>query len=792
MQNVRDLGKKHSTKIIAGVITLAVLTLLLFAGPARAFDVVLNGFATANPTQGDKISTTATITINSNERMIMPNPVGVYIDGSEEAFCSFNLEATSGDCDGSDGIKVELVSSTSDGKEYGYGYGYGYDMNTGYGYGYDYQNGYSQGTYTYTITMDTSKFDLGDHTIQLSVDAGQSHIYPSEVVSVDIQGETSGVTYSQDFFNGQTPDGQCTAWNDFRDNISSSASYEAVTIKGSNDLIGVSCTGENANNICQALKSGTYGEWDCGGRIWETGSCGEGMELSASGSICDCSSSSSQDNPYKVRPCIGNENWGGVNTDTCGGPSQTLTVICGNDSGDKTAPTVTLYNPEQGSYQPSDVPFNFTYTDNVDSSINCTLYVGGQPSGSVFASNGVEASGVYVANEERVYSLYVSCTDAAGNTGDSKENTFTVDATAPITTASGTEGFCAETDGDCGDYNFDGTWAEDKVNVHLSCSDDSSGCEDIYYLINGAENTDYEDSVASSGTFNRYLSFDTPGYYNITFWGVDKAGNVEDTQSKEVMILAPGPENIGGEFEFPAGASPDSTPNVTVAETFTINVSTGNGTSEVILQEGTVITMADGTNFNLSALSGNGDVNLSSLLGLDSNLVLDGAIQWGIPNLGLIFSKPITIKFFIGNSFNGQTLDVRRSVSGTANWTQDGIEPPKTCLVTAGICEFNATKASYYATTTGSASAKATEGQSTSKGVLLLNSTSPGASNNGPGATNNAANNGAANGGAGITGAVIGGGIIGWTGIIILAIVIVGLAIILVVRRKGKGKVEKK
>ncbi len=53
-----------------------------------------------------------------------------------------------------------------------------------------------------------------------------------------------------------------------------------------------------------------------------TGGCGGGVELSAANSICSCP------NPeYIVRPCIGNANWGGVNTATCGGDTQTMTVV---------------------------------------------------------------------------------------------------------------------------------------------------------------------------------------------------------------------------------------------------------------------------------------------------------------------------------------------------------------------------------------------------------------------------------------------------------------------------------
>jgi hypothetical protein len=39
---------------------------------------------------------------------------------------------------------------------------------------------------------------------------------------------------------------------------------------------------------------------------------------------CQCQTAS--DNVYAVRPCIGNQNWGGVGTDLCVAPSQTMDV----------------------------------------------------------------------------------------------------------------------------------------------------------------------------------------------------------------------------------------------------------------------------------------------------------------------------------------------------------------------------------------------------------------------------------------------------------------------------------
>ena len=100
-----------------------------------------------------------------------------------------------------------------------------------------------------------------------------------------------------------------------------------ITIKGNNDETGVSCTGSTANLVCQALRTGTPGTWSCGGRTWAVGECGisgGSWEVSAEGSICACP------NPgYIARPCIGNQNWGGVATATCWDPpGQRIDVVC--------------------------------------------------------------------------------------------------------------------------------------------------------------------------------------------------------------------------------------------------------------------------------------------------------------------------------------------------------------------------------------------------------------------------------------------------------------------------------
>jgi cysteine-rich repeat protein len=153
---------------------------------------------------------------------------------------------------------------------------------------------------------------------------------------------------------------------------------------------------------------------------------------------------------------------------------------------------------------------------------------------------------------------------------------------------------------------------------------------------------------------------------------------------------------LGGQFAISSGSG-DSTPSVITIGDTTINVDANGGTSTISIPDGTIISRTDGENMSVGDLSA-GDVSTETLSGLGESVVVDGALQWGIENLGLQFSTPITISIFVGESFNGQTLDIVRSTSGSDGWTNDGISPT-TCVVSSGLCTFQATKASYYAAT---------------------------------------------------------------------------------------------
>ena len=104
---------------------------------------------------------------------------------------------------------------------------------------------------------------------------------------------------------------QCTTYNAFRQSLT--GSYLSATAGG------VTHTCSSATAIVAAFSSGSSGSWDCDGHTWRVGSC-SGTEICVDcSSICSCASSLS------IRPCIGNNNWGGYPT-TCGAGATTLSI----------------------------------------------------------------------------------------------------------------------------------------------------------------------------------------------------------------------------------------------------------------------------------------------------------------------------------------------------------------------------------------------------------------------------------------------------------------------------------
>jgi hypothetical protein len=136
-----------------------------------------------------------------------------------------------------------------------------------------------------------------------------------------------------------------------------------------------------------------------------------------------------QINYTALSPTDGIYSWNVTCTDLAGNTGESIQQ---DYTIDTTAPKVTLYNPTQESYiNTSDIPFDFIYSDNFDNSIDCELYINGQFAGNNLAANGIEYNSVYAGASDGINSLFISCTDDAGNTGQSAENNFIVDTMNP-------------------------------------------------------------------------------------------------------------------------------------------------------------------------------------------------------------------------------------------------------------------------------------------------------------------------------------------------------------------------
>ncbi len=163
-----------------------------------------------------------------------------------------------------------------------------------------------------------------------SVSAGSGTVGAGNITNVVVDCVSDGtvVEFSEDFVGGQPSiPQQCDPWLAFLAELDDAA-YDRVTVSGTFDPVGRSCGDPTlATQICQALHDPNTirTEVTCEGQRWTVGRCVDGMEINVGGIFCACTVTD-----YTVRPCVqaNNPNWGGVTTNTCGAPSQNLTVTC--------------------------------------------------------------------------------------------------------------------------------------------------------------------------------------------------------------------------------------------------------------------------------------------------------------------------------------------------------------------------------------------------------------------------------------------------------------------------------
>lgn len=216
-----------------------------------------------------------------------------------------------------------------------------------------------------------------------------------------------------------------------------------------------------------------------------------------------------------------------------------------------------------------------------------------------------------------------------------------------------------------------------------------SGAKEVRYTTNGAtpnctDSTIYSSPISVTATTSiKAISCYTNGSVSnvVTFPYII---SISSTQLPELLV--------NGTFKTPEGEKPTEVTKIDVTKEVQIVVEK----STVTIPDKTVITESGGKPFDATALSAE-KVSETSLSGLGTGKVVEGALQWGIAELHLSFNPAISLSIFVGEDLNGQTLKIQRSSSKTSGWTSDGIVSA-TCVIEKGFCNFQATSASYYAT----------------------------------------------------------------------------------------------
>lgn len=128
--------------------------------------------------------------------------------------------------------------------------------------------------------------------------------------------------------------------------------------------------------------------------------------------------------------------------------------------------------------------------------------------------------------------------------------------------------------------------------------------------------------------------------------------------------------------------------------TFNVNYSLKAGSINVTVPAGTQMTSLDGKKMDLGKIS---LADIQSIVEDDlKSGLLGGAIKFGLTNMKVSFSKPVTISIPVNASYNKKTLKVFYQTDKGDNWHQE-----TTCLVSNAICTFQTNHATKFAALEG-------------------------------------------------------------------------------------------
>jgi hypothetical protein len=204
-------------------------------------------------------------------------------------------------------------------------------------------------------------------------------------------------------------------------------------------------------------------------------------------------------------------------------------------------------------------------------------------------------------------------------------------------------------------------------------------------------------------------------YYYGYGWGY-KASTTTSFGGEDYETMTPEElaEGAGGIFR------PDDIEDPTSFEAL-VNVNMSVGDVSVLIPEGTVLTDENGDAFDVSGLDAGDESAMfaafeSALESPGTDVEMDGAVSFGIPELTLYFSRPVTVYVPVAAE-NGETLSISRTADGV-NWTSDGFtasqddtctngigsDPVDTAVVSGGMVTIHTCRASDFAAYTSGTS----------------------------------------------------------------------------------------
>jgi len=224
-------------------------------------------------------------------------------------------------------------------------------------------------------------------------------------------------------------------------------------------------------------------------------------------------------------------------------------------------------------------------------------------------------------------------------------------------------------------------------NQVVTLSSNTAGAQ-IYYTLDG-QTTPTSASTLYTGPIV------ITEYNSVALWAVAIKDGMSDSDvaffSYTIMTTPRGLESfspedilndISHDFMSIVGADPLNTSKATfnVAYVMQSSVLSAN------IPAGTEVTRTGGGNLDITTLSSQ-DVT-AQYNNLSEGYDAPGIIHFGIPNLNLTFSNPITLSINVGSQNEGKKFNVYYKNEGESAWTVQ-----TTCNVTGGLCSFTTSHA---------------------------------------------------------------------------------------------------